>query len=264
MMPDHHTPPDVYGCGQRLREARMAAGLTIDDVAARLKMPVRVVESLEAEDWQRLGAAVYVRGQLRSYARLLGLSTDTVHAAVAPVEPVDLVPRTYVPRVRILAEQFARRLVYMVITAAIALPVWLATRPHLGTEPVASAPLDVPASSDGQPAVAQRPAPYVASLAPVAQRVAGVPARRELVIALEGESWVELRARDGAVTESALLPAGTERRLPLDAVGMVVLGNAGAARLRIGGEPVDLAPYLRANVARFTVSSDGSLAPAGP
>jgi cytoskeleton protein RodZ len=41
----------------------------------------------------------------------------------------------------------------------------------------------------------------------------------------------------------------------------VVLGNASAVEVQQAGSTVDIAPYRRANVARFTVSSDGSLAP---
>ena len=139
-------PEGDRGCGRRLRQAREAAGLSQADVAARLKMPVRVVNSLEEEDWSRLGAPVFVCGQLRSYSRLLGLTTAPMvpAAGVATVEPPVLTPRTYTPPMRRFAEQAARRLVYIVITAAIAVPVWLATRPHLGTVAHDAAPLDVP------------------------------------------------------------------------------------------------------------------------
>jgi cytoskeleton protein RodZ len=41
-----------------------------------------------------------------------------------------------------------------------------------------------------------------------------------------------------------------------------VIGNATAARVQRDGRVVDLAPYSHSNVARFTVSSDGSLVPA--
>ena len=94
------------GCGVRLRKAREAAGLRLEDVAAQLKMPVRVVESLENEDWDRLGAPVFVRGQLRSYSRLVGLATSTTLQAsgVAPIEPSKLVSRSYTPRMQRLME----------------------------------------------------------------------------------------------------------------------------------------------------------------
>jgi len=46
-------------------------------------------------------------------------------------------------------------------------------------------------------------------------------------------------------------------------VGRVVLGNAGAVEVLGNGNIQDLADYKRANVARFTVSSDGSIQPAG-
>lgn len=42
----------VAGCGTRLRQAREAAGLTLEDVGQRLRMPVQVVKSLEQEQWQ--------------------------------------------------------------------------------------------------------------------------------------------------------------------------------------------------------------------
>jgi cytoskeleton protein RodZ len=44
-------------------------------------------------------------------------------------------------------------------------------------------------------------------------------------------------------------------------VGQVVIVNTSSVSVQRNGQPVDLAPYARSNVARFTVSSDGSLAP---
>ncbi len=254
------------GCGARLRQTREAAGLTQADVAARLKMPVRVVQSLEAEDWSRLGAPVFVRGQLRSYSRLLGLTTAPMMQAsgVAPIEPPVLTPRMYTPRLQRLGEQAARRLVYIVLTAAIAVPVWLATRPHLGGTATQTAPLDLPAGKLGidttlpaMPAHAT-PATVTASITPLPPRLA--PAA--LALRLRGDSWVQVIAPDGRPLEQSLLRAGEQRSYGVAEVGRIVLGNAGAVEVLRNGQPQNLAPYLRANVARFTVSSDGSLAPA--
>ena len=262
-------PDGDRGCGVRLRKAREAAGLSQAEVAARLKMPVRVVQSLEEEDWGRLGAPVYVRGQLRSYSRLLGLTTAPMMVAsgVAPVEPPVLTPRSFTPPVKRFAEQVARRFVYIVLTAAIAVPVWLATRPHLGTVAHDAAPLDVPATSIGQvqqqpahaPATHAAPRALVASLAPLPTRNDAAPV---LSLKVRGDSWVQVYGDDGQVLEQGLLHAGDQRSYPSDTVSRVVLGDATAVDVLRDGQMLDLAPFRRANVARFTVSSDGSLAPA--
>lgn len=272
MQPDAIPSMGDRGCGARLRQTREAAGLTQADVAARLKMPVRVVQSLETEDWGHLGAPVFVRGQLRSYSRLLGLTTAPMMQAsgVAPIEPPVLKPRMYTPRLQRLGEQAARRLVYIVLTAAIAVPVWLATRPHLGGATTPSAPLDLPTGKRGfgneggsaATAVdAVDPATITASIAPLPSRPAATPALA-LSLRLRGDSWVQVIAPDGRPLEQSLLRAGEQRGYAFADVGHVVLGDATAVEVLRNGQLQDLAPYLRANVARFTVSSDGSLAPA--
>ena len=267
MIETHH---EHHGAGERLRTAREAAGLSQADVASRLKMPLRVVKSLEEEDWSRLGAPVFVRGQLRSYSKLLGLGIDPVvdAAGVAPVVPPTLTPRTFTSPLQRFAEQAARRLVYIVMTVAIAIPVWLATRPHLDVVAQDAAPLDVPASPGATPTPARRaplqdagPRPVVASLASLPSRTQD-EARQGLSLRFEGDSWIDIRDREGKVLEQALVHDGDERHYDAGDVGAVVLGNAGVVQLRQHGREADLAPYMRANVARFTVSSDGSLAPA--
>src|SRR3546814_822299 len=134
MMPPNQSLADSeHACGQRLRAAREAAGLSVGEVASRLKTPSRFIEALEAEEWDRIGAPVFVRGQLRSYSRLLGLPVQPVQMAsgVAPIEPTPLVSRTHTPRMQRIADQVGGRLVYIVITALIILPVWVATQSHM-------------------------------------------------------------------------------------------------------------------------------------
>lgn len=261
------------GVGARLRKAREAAGLSIEDVSERLKMPVRVVQALEAEEWSRLGAPVFVRGQLRSYSRLLGLVTSTTIAAsgIAPIEPTPIVARSYTPRTKRLVEQGTRRLVYIVLTAAIVVPVWLATKPHLmgrsdeatvqsldAPAPSASvAAIDAPGQNDAP--VAQEPT-VVASMTPTLSP-RQVAAGDALVLRLTGDSWVQVIATDGRTLEKGLLSAGQVRTYKSGEVGRITLGNASAVMVQRGDRALDTAPFRRANVARFTVSSDGSLAP---
>ena len=266
------------GSGLRLRQAREAAGLGIAEVAARMRVPARVVTSLEEGQWERLGAAVYVRGHLRSYARVVGLAEDELPVAdeLPPVVPPALQPRTFTPRYRRVAEQAARRMVYVVITATLVVPVWMVTRGHMEGSPAQVASLDASTGpvTEGQQAapassISQRPQrPFVASMTPIQTRRAqptqvqgSTQAEAPLSLRFKDDSWVEIFGHDGRPLEQALLRAGEERSFAAGEVGRIVLGNAGAVEVSRFGDIQDIQPFQRANVARFTVSSDGSLAP---
>lgn len=59
--------------GKTLREARERLGLSLNDVSSRIKFAARQIEALEADDYAHLPEAAFVRGFVRSYARLLEL-----------------------------------------------------------------------------------------------------------------------------------------------------------------------------------------------
>lgn len=271
------------GCGARLRQAREAAGLTLEEVGQTLRMPVQVVKSLEAEQWDRLGAPVFVRGQLKSYARLLKVDLGEVldQSRIGPVVPPQLVSHTHTPRARRIAESLGRRALYVGITAVLAVPVWFATRGHFdGTAPTPNTasldviPAAVPVAGSDAPAThpantaapaaapATPSAPYLASLTPVPRPNAPAPAPAgALSLQFKGDSWVDIAAPDGSTVEKALVKSGETRTFSPGQVARMVLGNASAVEVQQAGTIVDLSPYQRANVARFTVSSDGSVAP---
>ncbi|MGV6494076.1 helix-turn-helix domain-containing protein [Stenotrophomonas rhizophila] len=274
------------GCGARLRQAREAAGLTLEEVGQQLRMPMQVVKSLEEEQWERLGAPVFVRGQLRSYARLLkvDLGDALEQARIGAVVPPQLVSHTHTPRTRRIAESLGRKALYVGITAALVVPTYFTTRGFFdaGSPAPSTASLDVipaavpvaggPAPADTAPAPAAAPAgavpatpnaPYVASLTAVprpAAAAAPAPAGA-LNLQFTGDSWVDITAPDGSSVEKALIKSGETRSFSPGQVGRMVLGNASAVEVQQAGTIVDLSPYQRANVARFTVSSDGSVAP---
>lgn len=272
MSSSHQAMPETTsGVGERLRVAREQAGLRLADVASRLRMQIRVVEALEAEDWGRLGAQVFVRGQLRSYLRLLGLPeslADTVPAATE-VRPPELTPRTYTPPMQRVLDKAMGRAVYVVITALIVVPVWVATRQHVDDTGEITASLGV-LGDDAAPSQPAGPRPVTASLGALPKRAtAPVPtaepaARNQagrLTLRFSGPSWVEIVGHDGRRIESAEIPAGQQREFATADVHRIVLGNAGAVEVLRDGVVQDLSEFRRSNVARFEVSSDRGFAP---
>ncbi len=77
----------ALGLGERLRSARKARALTLDQAAFTLRLEVPVLRALEDERFEALGAAVFVRGHLKSYAKLLGLSEEAVLEAYRAADP---------------------------------------------------------------------------------------------------------------------------------------------------------------------------------
>jgi len=77
------SPAPTLGPGAQLAQARLDLHWSPEDVATRLHLSARQILALEADDYSSLPGATYVRGYLKSYALLLGLSPEPVLAAHA-------------------------------------------------------------------------------------------------------------------------------------------------------------------------------------
>ena len=77
-MPEPTEPFVERGPGARLREAREAANITVDKVAASLLLDSDTIRALEADAFDRLPAPTFVRGYLRGYARIVGLPAGPI------------------------------------------------------------------------------------------------------------------------------------------------------------------------------------------
>jgi cytoskeleton protein RodZ len=73
------------GAGARLRAAREAAGLSLDQVAQQLKLAPRQVKALEDESFGELPGRTFSRGFVRNYARLLHLDAQDLLAHLPDV-----------------------------------------------------------------------------------------------------------------------------------------------------------------------------------
>lgn len=64
--------------GERLALARRAHGLSIEDVATRTKLRPRIIEAIEAGEFDLSGGEVYVIGHLRMIANAVGEDAEDV------------------------------------------------------------------------------------------------------------------------------------------------------------------------------------------
>ena len=149
---------DSTGPGSQLREARHEAKYSLEEVAARLHLDRGMVRALEENDFDKLPAATFVRGYIRSYARLLDLPPGPIleafdHQGLAP--PAIIADITQHPQanssdvpVRLATYLVAAGLVLMVI-------MWWSSRENvLPAVPSIEVAANTPLQTDAPPDVA--------------------------------------------------------------------------------------------------------------
>lgn len=290
------------GLGQRLRQRREAMGMDVAELASKLKLRTQIIEAIEADRLDALGAGVFTRGYLSAYAKAVGMPLVVLDAVPAAKTTAPNLVIHVKPRYGTVLGRYTSRLGHVFLTAAIVVPfIWMATSNQLPSQratltsldvssptvgPVqtgaASAPPEVQVMASLTPMFPARPsAPSLdvgvlppAAAAPDAIDVpvpeADVPEATGganaagLSLSLTADSWVEVSTSSGEVLEASLLRAGSSRSFPVESGLRVSLGNAGGVELRLNGEAIDVSAFQRANVARFRLGADGALAPANP
>ncbi len=264
--------------GARLREARVAANLTIEEVAHALKFSPRQIERLEADDYAALPGGTIVRGFVRNYARLLKLDADALLRELDAVLPGSTVEVRPPENMGVAVEPGERSglspalsALAALLLAALLLVLWhffgpsskplvaAASRSEPTAAPVpgtVAPPATQPSGAEGgtppptpadPPAAAPEPQALPAHDAPVQ---GAVPA---LQFGFADRSWVEVVDADRRQLHSAENPAGSQLTLQGRPPFEIVIGNAGKVTLTYGERTIDLAPHTRAEVARLKV-----------
>lgn len=213
----------VVTVGQRLKEAREAKGLSIEDVAAQTRIPTRHLTSLEDSDWDKLPAATYSVGFAKNYAGVVGLDraeiSEQLRAEMGGTRLAASNPEVYetVDPARTMPKGLVIGALGLLVLVVIALS-WLSNRSMRSEEPVAD-------SSAAQP-----PAASIAAPAAAPPPVASGP------VALTATEPVWLEIRDGTtVLKQGQMAPGETYQLPATAVApTLTTGKPEALRILVG------------------------------
>lgn len=80
--------------GQSIREKREAAGMSIDDVAARIKISGRILRSIEDGSLVGLPHAVYTKSFIRSFGLLVGYEPEALNTELDQLFPPESLDET--------------------------------------------------------------------------------------------------------------------------------------------------------------------------
>lgn len=265
--------------GRCLAQSRAEKGLSVADVAQRLKYAERQILALEADDFARLPDHTFIRGMARGYARLLGIAAEpliaeldrrhqtpasTVEATVKPIPFPD--GRRRSARHYVLLSAFAAFVAIAVgfellpDMTSIQAPPAMDPPPSL---PAASAPpstVPIQSAESAAPTMDVSTGNSVAIPEPPAagevrtQSAMRTGATRLISLRFDKDAWVEIRQSDGKTLLSQLNPAGTRQVVEGIPPFALTIGNAPSVHVTYNEQPVDLRPHYKVDVARLTLN----------
>jgi cytoskeleton protein RodZ len=237
--PEEGAPP----VGERLRVAREAKGLSLEDVAAQTRIPQRHLASIETGDWDNLPAPTYTIGFAKNYASAVDLDrieignqlreemggqrfTSTSTDVFEPADPARTMPKSLVIGA-ILA-----------VVVLVVLMSWLNRRSLDQTD---------------QPVAAVTNTPPVAAPVTAPPASTTTPAQGAVVLTATAPVWLQVSERGGASLFSGTLQPGQTYAVPATATAPVLkTGKPEALTVTVGtttAPPVGPAATTVANVS---------------
>jgi cytoskeleton protein RodZ len=261
----------------------------VADVSQQIKYGSKQIAAIEADDYAKLPGATFVRGMIRSYAKLVQIDpkpllVDLGRRDIPGVVTVDLRTSGQEPFVESGAKS-NRVYVLLSIAALLAVAVvayqWWANPLDTGVvvtimpktakddagdaAPVpADSPPPEPAPATGSPAPvslaepvapdaarAAEPSTQTQTAAPAGAAAGSVGDLSRIELQFDELSWVEIKQADGKILLSQLNRPGTMQVVEGVPPFDVVIGNAAKVRVKYNDTPLDLRPFFKVDVARL-------------
>ncbi len=268
--------------GQRLRAEREARGISQEDAASRLNLTVTFIQALEADEYERLPEATFVRGYIRNYARELELPADELVSSFSDIleeqedvpETVEVMPsrsRRWIPVVSVA-------LVLAVVGAVLlwpqgdtadqgeAAPASAAEETESGaaqegaqsqssepdsSEPEASGP-DESGSNEAESGPEREPAPGAEGQN--GERPESAEAADRLEMTFSGDCWLEVHDASGEVVFEGRRSPGVALNVSGEAPFELRIGDASAVdSLSINDEQQTMPSRAAGQVVRLSV-----------
>ncbi|GHF08974.1 helix-turn-helix domain-containing protein [Streptomyces fumanus] len=234
--------------GRALRQARIAAGLTVDDISSATRVRIAIVHAIEADDFGPCGGDVYARGHIRTLARAVGLDPaplieqfEAAHGGRP--EPTPAAPLFEAERIR--PERRGPNWTAAMVAAIVVVIGFVGftlvkggddggSQASVGEGPTATASRSASASARPEKPAAPKPAPSDSA-------IAAAPADKVTVkaTATDGRSWISAKDHNGKQLFDGVLEQGESKTFQDSTEINLVLGDAGAIELYVNGKKIE-------------------------
>ncbi|MDT0404062.1 helix-turn-helix domain-containing protein [Streptomyces edwardsiae] len=233
--------------GRALQQARIAAGLTVDDVSTATRVRIGIVRAIEADDFAPCGGDVYARGHIRTLAKAVRLDPaplierfEADHGGGRPA-PTPAAPLFEAERIR--PERRGPNWTAAMVAAIVVVIGFVGftmvkggdddgAKENVaeGTQPSKSA-TPTPKS---EKTAAPEPEPSDSAIAAAPQDKVTVK-----VSAADGRSWISAKDHSGRLLFDGLLKQGDSKTFQDSTKINLVLGDAGAIDLFVNGKKIE-------------------------
>ncbi|MER5929234.1 RodZ domain-containing protein [Streptomyces sp. NPDC002054] len=262
-------PDDGPSIGRTIQQARIAAGLTVDEVSSITRVRAPIVHGIEQDDFTRCGGDVYARGHIRTIARAVDLDPvplvdayDAAHGG-RPA-PTPAAPLFEAERIR--PERQRPNWTAAMVAAIVAVIGFVGFTAFGGGEdntkrPVAEGTASPkPASKPTGKVITPTPQPPKApSPKPEPSDSAIAAAPKDLVTVVltanDGESWISAKDSTGRTLFDGMVEQGDSKTFTDKESIDLVLGDAGAVQLFVNGKEIK-DDFQSGQVERLTYTKD--------
>uniref|UniRef100_UPI0035C9FD32 helix-turn-helix domain-containing protein n=1 Tax=uncultured Sphingomonas sp. TaxID=158754 RepID=UPI0035C9FD32 len=232
--------------GEKLREAREGQGLSLAEVAARTRVPVRQLEAIEKGDYAALPSITYSVGFAKAYARAVGLDEVAIAREVRGASDQPSTRRTDYEVYEIDEPSRVPPRGVAIGALIVALLLLLGAGLFFGTS------LFRGESEPAAPVAAESSVPEAPAAAPTAAAPSGA-----VVLTATDEVWLKVYDKAGKTLHIGTLKPGETYAVPADADGPLInVGRPDKLQVSVGGTAV--APLGSGRVAIKDVPIDAA------
>ncbi|MFJ5152469.1 helix-turn-helix domain-containing protein [Streptomyces sp. NPDC088353] len=235
--------------GRALKEARMAAGLTVDDVSSATRVRVAIVHAIEADDFAPCGGDVYARGHIRNLAKAVRLDPAPLIARFDAERggrpaPTPAAPLFEAERIR--PERRGPNWTAAMVAAIVVVIGFVGftavkgggddtrAKGQIGEGATPTAGMSASPTPKSSKPADPAPAPSDSAIAAAPQDKVTVQ-----VSADNGRSWISAKDHNGRMLFDGLLQKGESKTFQDSSKINLILGDAGAIQLYVNGKKIE-------------------------
>ncbi|MFD7298513.1 helix-turn-helix domain-containing protein [Streptomyces sp. NPDC059897] len=240
---------DRPSIGRALQQARVDAGLSVDEVSQSTRVRIPIVQAIEQDDFSRCGGDVYARGHIRTLARAVGLDAEPLLEQYGDEHggrpaPTPATPLFETERIR--SEPRRPNWTAAMVAAIVAVVAFVGYTAFSGGDSDSSqqqaAEGSTPATSKPtttKPSPSKKPTDPKPD--PTDSAIAAAPADKVTVKvnASDGRSWISAKDHNGRIMFDGLLQDGQTKTFQDNQKIDLVLGDAGAIKLYVNGKQIE-------------------------